>query len=199
MIKKLEILFIVLSFCCFSSNAQLDLYNTQRHKVDQKLMLGLGSWATLNLIGSSIGWYSTTNEEMKSFHQMNFMWNTVNLGLAIPGYIKAKRNKSVLTIAQTIEEQRKTESIFLFNSGLDLAYISGGLILRSEAKSNLEKEDLFNGFGNSLIIQGGFLLVFDWIAYGIHRSRSKKYLSPILNNLELSDSGLGIKYKFNNK
>ena len=54
---------------------------------------------------------------------------------------------------------------------------------------------MYNGFGNSLIIQGGFLFVFDLIAYGIHRSRSKKELWPLIDKINLSGNGFGIKVK----
>ena len=54
-------------------------------------MLSLGSWASANIVGSGIGWARSYSEENKYFHQMNVMWNLVNLGLAIPGYIKAKK------------------------------------------------------------------------------------------------------------
>ena len=194
--RSLVVLMLFSMFYSMRCSAQFDEYNSGRHKVDQKLMIGLGSWASLNIIGSGIGWATAPNDKMKSFHQMNVMWNTVNLGLAIPGYIKSRRANSSLNPAETLEEQRKTETVFLFNAGLDLAYISGGLLLRSEAKSNLEKSAAYKGFGNSLLVQGGFLLVFDWIAYGIHRSRSKKELQPFFEKIEISDSGLGLKYKF---
>ena len=58
-------------------------------------MLSLGSWASMNIVGSGIGWARSNSEENKYFHQMNVMWSLVNLGLAIPGYIKAKQDNSV--------------------------------------------------------------------------------------------------------
>ena len=162
-------------------------------------MIGLGSWATANLIGSGIGWATAPNDEMKYFHQMNVMWNAVNLGLSIPGYLKARSASNSISLVETLEEQRKTETIFLFNSGLDLAYIGSGVILRSESKSNPEKAKLYNGFGNSLILQGGFLLIFDWVAYSIHRKRAKKKLSPFLERLELSNNKVGLKLNLSSR
>lgn len=156
-------------------------------------MIGLGSWATANFIGSGIGWATAPNEEMKSFHQMNVLWNTVNIGLAIPGYIKAKRENTDQTLFETLNAQQKTEKVFLINSGLDIAYVSSGLLLRSAAKTNVEKRDQFNGFGNGLMLQGGFLLVFDLTAYFIHNRHRKNALNPLLEKIELSDTGLGIK------
>lgn len=189
--KAILLLFVFVSTSTYSQ--QLTEFNEDRTKIDQKLMIGLGSWATANFIGSGIGWATAPNEEMKSFQQMNVLWNTVNIGLAIPGYIKAKREKSDQPLFETLSAQQKTEKIFLINSGLDIAYVSSGLLLRSAAKTNVDKRDQFNGFGNGLILQGGFLLVFDLTAYFIHNRHRKNGLNPLLEKITLSDTGLGIK------
>lgn len=188
--KNLTIFLLMLSQHSFG---QLKDFNVKRHKTDQRLMLVLGAFATTNLVGSGIGWASASNEEMRFFHQMNVMWNTVNLGLAIPGYLKAKTANNAISFSKTMEQQRKTEFIFLFNGGLDLAYIGAGLIMRNEAKSNFEKANLLKGYGNSLLLQGGFLLIFDWLAYSLHQRHFKNNCLPILKRLELSDNGLGLK------
>lgn len=190
--KTLLLLIGLLTTNCFSQN--LTHFNEERLKTDQHLMIGLGSWATVNFVGSGIGWATAPNQEMKSFHQMNVLWNTVNMGLAIPGYIKARRESSSLSPFETLSAQHKTEKIFLINAGLDIGYISGGLLLRNAAKTHLEKHDQFNGFGNSLLLQGGFLLLFDMTAYFIHNRHRKQQLNPLLKNIELSDNGLGIKW-----
>ena len=94
-------------------------------------------------------------------------------------------------MAKTIEEQRKTETIFLINAGIDLAYISSGILLRNRQEQNMDKKNQFIGFGNSIILQGGFLLVFDWIAFGMHRNHARRNLNPILQKIEPSNSGIG--------
>ena len=187
---------ILIAFTCNSKPAvgQLQDFNTQRTKTDQKLMLSLGSWASTNIVGSGIGWARSNSEENKYFHQMNVMWNLVNLGLAIPGYIKAKQDNSVTSVYHLLEAQRKTETVFLVNAGIDLAYIGSGILLRSRAP-NVEKSSQFMGYGNSMILQGGFLLLFDWIAYTVHRKNAKNKLAPILQKIEPSDQGIGLKYK----
>ena len=189
------ILFII--FCIYYSTpalGQLQDFNSQRSKTDQKLMLSLGSWASMNIVGSGIGWARSNSEENKYFHQMNVMWNLVNLGLAIPGYIKAKKDNSVTSVYHLLEAQRKTETVFLVNAGIDLAYIGSGLLLKSRAP-NVEKSSQLMGYGNSMILQGGFLLLFDWIAYSVHRKNAKNQLAPILQKIEPSDQGIGLKYK----
>jgi len=174
--------------------AQLEEYNKQRLSMDKNLMLGLGTWSSINLVGSGIGWAVSKEESTKYFHQMNVMWNTINLGLSIPGYIKAHREKNELSLFQTMNEQRKTETIFLINAGIDLAYISSGLFLKNKSLTDLSKKDQLEGFGNSIILQGSFLLLFDWIAYCIHSRHFKNKLSPILQRIHPSENGIGFKF-----
>lgn len=140
--KRMKTLVLLIILLTQISYGQFQDFNAVSSKTDQRLMIGLASWASLNLIGSGVGWATAPNEEMKYFHQMNVMWNTVNLGLAIPGYVKAKRANNQLGISETIEEQRKKETLFLINAGLDIAYISSGLILKSEARLNHENQYL---------------------------------------------------------
>jgi hypothetical protein len=189
--KYLFPLFLFISTVSFSQS--LLQFNQERLKTDKNLMIGLGSWATANFLVSGVGWATVSEGEAHYFHQMNVLWNTVNIGLAIPGYFKAKKSSPNLNFDKSILTQHKTEKIFLINSGLDVAYISAGLLLRSNAKINLSKRDQFNGFGNSLLMQGGFLFLFDLTAYLIYNQHAKKSLNKMMNTIELSSSGLGIK------
>jgi hypothetical protein len=162
-------------------------------------MIGLGTWSTTNFIASGIGWATVPKGEAHFFHQMNVIWNTINMGLAIPGYLKAKKANSSLTFSETIRTQHQTEKIFLINSGLDIGYMAGGLLLRSSAKTNVSKKDQFNGYGNSLLLQGGFLFLFDLTAYIIHNHHSKRSLDNLLNSVQLSSSGFGIQWNLDSK
>lgn len=190
-----NILLLVGVLLVFGSTAQsLEQFNKERIQTDKRLMIGLGTWATSNFIVSGIGWATVPSGEAHYFHQMNVLWNMVNIGLAVPGYLKAKKANSSLSFAETIRTQHQTEKIFLINSGLDIGYMAGGLLLRSAAKTNISKQDQFNGFGNSLLMQGGFLFVFDLTAYMIHNRHSKKSLDNLLNSVELSSSGLGLQW-----
>ena len=186
----------LLFFVAFSSSAQpLAEFNQVRLQTDRKLMITLGSWSVVNILGSGIAWATTDDAQRKYFHQMNATWNAVNLGLAIPGYIKAKKSNDRLSFKETMIEQQRAEKAFLFNTALDLTYMSAGLILRSEAKTNTEKGDQFKGFGNSLLMQGGFLFLFDLTAYMIHNRHQKRVLYPIFERLTPSSSGLGFSWR----
>ncbi len=160
-----------------SFNAQdLATFHQERSKLDKALMLTLGSWASANALTGAIGWTTAKNPEMKSFHQMNVMWNAVNLGLAIPGYLRARNAKAVMSLSATLNEQQKTERIFLLNTGLDVAYITAGFLLRSMALHQSSKTDQLNGFGKGLILQGSFLFAFDLTAFAIHHRHGKQVL-----------------------
>ncbi len=196
--KHLILIFALLS-TLLSSAQSLEQFNKERIQTDKRLMVGLGTWATTNFIVSGIGWSTVTSGEAHYFHQMNVMWNTVNIGLAIPGYLKAKKANSSLSFAETIRTQHRTEKVFLINSGLDIAYMAGGLLLRSAAKTNTTKHDQFNGYGTSLLMQGGFLFVFDLTAYMIHNRHSKKSLDKLLNTVEMSSTGLGLQWNIQPK
>lgn len=192
-----SVLFIIL-YTLGSVQAQdLSSYNQQRFDTDKKLMITLGSWASVNMVGSGVAWASLPQGEARYFHQMNVMWNTVNLGLAIPGYIKARKMDADMSFSETLKSQHRTEKVFLFNGALDIAYMTGGLLLREMAQNDASKTNMFNGFGNSLLLQGGFLFIFDLTAYAIHKRHANKGLYPFLEKVELSQSGIGLCYSLN--
>ena len=174
--KALGFFGLIFFFGTVSWAQSYDAFNTERAKRDQALMLTLGSWASANAITGAIGWTTAKNPEVKAFHQMNVMWNAVNLGLAIPGYLKARQAKQLMSLSETLNAQQKTERIFLLNTGLDVAYITAGFLLRSMALNQQAKADQLNGFGKGLILQGSFLFAFDLTAFAIHHRHGKQVL-----------------------
>ena len=193
-------LFFLLLLLPFISQAQsLKEFNEKRLDIDKKLMLTLGGWSIANMAVSSIGW-ATTDNEAKYFHQMNTIWSGIDLALAIPGFFKAmKADPSSFSFAHTWKAQNKAEKVFLFNSALDIAYITSGFYLRGIAEKDPLTYHQNRGFGNGIILQGGFLFLFDLTAYAIHTSHRKNKLDGFLENVKLSDNGLGFKYELDNQ
>jgi len=65
--------------------------------------------------------------------------------------------------------------VLLINAGLDVAYLGSGFLLRYLSTRYDSRSDLLKGYGNSLILQGAFLLVFDlsfWQVLNHHRPES---------------------------
>jgi hypothetical protein len=187
---KIIQLIIALFLCSQSVFGQVQRYQSEFNRINENLMLGLGSYAVTNFVVGGIGYATSQDEATKHFHEMNVMWNTVNLGLAVPGYLKAKRGGKSLTLEEMIKEQKKTETIFLVNDVLDLGYIATGVWMKNQAVNQGDRADMFEGYGNSLILQGSFLLAFDAYAYYLHRNHAKQL--PMLEKVSVYPTGTGV-------
>ena len=188
----MRILVLVFCFLSLSVSGQVSTYHSEYNRINENLMLGLGSYAVTNFVVGGIGYATSQDDATKHFHEMNIMWNTVNLGLAVPGYLKAKRGGKELTLEEMLKEQKKTETIFLVNDVLDLGYIATGIWMRNEAVNQGDRADMFKGYGNSLILQGSFLLAFDAYAYYLHRNHAKQL--PMMDRVSVQTSGAGVVF-----
>lgn len=181
-------LFIFIAFSTISfGQLQEDLnsFNTDRLKKNKTLMMTLGGWSIANITTGTIGTFTTENSS-KHFHQMNALWNTVNFSLAAGGLLRHRIDKKkTFNLSETIKEQHKTEKIFLVNSALDISYIGAGAFLNYRSSLGGENAYLQKGFGNSLIVQGAFLLLFDVAAFYIHKKNRLKKLEPIIKSIGL--------------
>ena len=158
-----------LTFAQFST---LDNYNAQKNKIDKTGFTVLGSWGAANIIYGAIA-TSGAHGPNKYFNQMNAIWGATNLSLAALSYIGIKKEigSSYLT---TLKDQIKLQKIFLFNAGLDLTYIATGLFLNERSKNVIRNSDKFKGYGESVMMQGGGLLIFDIVMYTTHNRHSEK-------------------------
>ena len=164
------------------NNVQLDEFNSTRLTKNKQLMLTLGGWSVVNISTGIVG--SLTNSgTTQHFHQMNALWNTVNLSLSFGGLLRYKKDTSKsFNLTESMHLQRKTERIFLINSFVDIGYIGAGSFLNYRSMGGGTNAELQKGFGNSLIVQGAFLLLFDTAAYFIHKKNRLKQLEPMVNS-----------------
>ena len=127
--KKLFTLLFILACTGAFAQDSLKFFNRKRDDIKITGMEVLGSWAVANITVSSISYYHTTGQT-KYFHQMGAIFNLVNLGAAASGFIGTKNNiDKTLSPAESLKQQRKIETIFLVNGGLDLVYIGSGFYL----------------------------------------------------------------------
>jgi hypothetical protein len=187
-------LFLSISTSIFSQNLTLPNFNQERLDLNRKGLTVLGSWAGANLITNGI-LLSNSSGSDKYFYQMNVYWNVVNGALAGLGVFGAKKTQGNLSAFQTLEEQSNTEKTFLVNTGLDVAYVMTGVYLLEKSKNSTDSQDKLKGYGQSVILQGGFLLLFDGIMYGVHRSHLKKG-KVTFENLTFTGSSLGFVWRF---
>ena len=182
------------SFIEVLGQVSLEEFNSERQSIDKKGMLVLGSWAMANIISSPI-LASQYEGSSKYFYRMNGYWNGVNLLIAGLGYYKAVRGNAMeLSLSEAIKEQHRTEKVLLFNAGLDLAYITGGLYLKARAKNSKNNRDRLTGFGNSLMLQGGVLFAFDVVFHMVHQKHSH-ILFDRLESLYFTPGGAAVVWR----
>jgi len=160
----------VVVFCQMN---ELITFEQKRIDLNKKAMVVLGSWSTANIIAGAIA-TNTNKREARYFNQMNVIWNSVNLVIAGAGYYGASKEKlNDLTFSKVLMHQNKTEKAFLFNTGLDLAYVTTGLYLTERSKRNVDPAKL-KGYGNSVMVQGGFLFLLDAVMYKLQQHHGKQ-------------------------
>ncbi len=193
--SMLYIALLVLPFQMMAQSKKEDLkqFNVERLNISKKGMLVLGAWSIVN-IGSGIGGsIATDNTVNKSFHQMNVLWGGVNFILAGVGYIGARNDNKQYGLEETFQAQHLSEKTYLFNAGLDLLYVTAGFYLKERGINSIKNADKLKGFGNSLIMQGAALAIFDSGMFIIN-SRHGKKLYPFISNIQLSQNGIGITW-----
>ena len=190
----LTILVAMLSLSATAQKTFQDSIAVERSKLQTNNMWVLGAWAGANIIQGSISAGNATGSD-HYFHQMNAYWNTANLAIAGLGLWAARKQLAgEHTVARNQHEQNRTEKILLLNTGLDVAYIMTGLYLKE--RGNRLKRDQPAGYGNSLLLQGGFLLVFDIIQYTENRRIGRKLEKNAGWQIGPTPNGLGLAYRF---
>ena len=168
-------------------------YNRERIDLNKTGMLVLSGWALGNIAIGSYGYFSSQGRT-KYFHQMNAAWNLINISIGALAYQQyLNSDPSAFTLMQSLDEAGSIENILLLNLGLNVGYIATGAFLweRGIRKNNSR----LLGYGPSLILQGGFLLVFDGILYGLNKSHNQK-LFNLLDNISLSAKSVSISIPF---
>jgi hypothetical protein len=163
--------------------------------INQTGMYVLGGWALANIASGAYGW-SKYNGPTKYFHQMNLFWNTVNLSIAGIGlYSAISTDPFLMETANILKEQRKTENIYLINAGLDVLYMAGGYYMTHLSLSKTKNRDLLKGYGQSVMLQGAFLFVFDLVMYAIQWQHRSSF-STLLTEISFAPGGVSVVLRF---
>ncbi len=165
------------------------------YNFNKKAWLTIGG---LSIIGAGVsipGILLSENVQTKSFHQMNVIYYGFNLVFAVPGYLAARKSyNSSFDVKQTYQSQIRQEKTYLFNTGLDLFYLASGFLIKTIGPNYPEKEEIFTGVGNSLIVQSAFLFAVDATMTFLHsRHRKKKFDSMV--EWTVTSTGYGLKLK----
>lgn len=175
----ITLLILVISVSVAEAQNNYQSFYEKSLSINNTGMYVLGSWAIANIAVGAYGWANNTGQS-KYFHQMNLFWNTVNLSIAgFALYSNFTSDFASITGHQLLQKHIKTENLYIINAGLDVLYIGTGFFLKNYAIKKKQKHDLLTGYGNSVILQGSFLLLFDLIMAGIQQNRRLSFIKNI--------------------
>ena len=181
----------ILSVTALAQQTQLMAFNKEREHISRTGIKVLAGYSAANIIYGSIAAGQATGSN-KYFHEMNAIWNGITLGITGIGFLTAKK-EGTLTYSESLTKQQNIEKLFLFNAGLDVAYIAGGAYLKERAKTTIKNPLRLKGYGESVMLQGGVLLLFDGIMYAIHNKHGKA-LAKMGEKLQLGATANGIGF-----
>ncbi|HMN88487.1 MAG TPA: hypothetical protein PKD70_03225 [Saprospiraceae bacterium] len=163
-------------FSYFVTNQAGDLlqFNQIRLEIIHTHALILSVWAIANIL---IGAYYTVHLEVgerQAFHHMNAAWNLINLGIAwLMLYQVNTADPAQYGWLLSVSKHYQTQKLMLLNIGLDVSYTLAGLLLHEHSRHHPVHSALLCGFGRSLMLQGGFLLVLDICFYNAYLTQNE--------------------------
>jgi len=194
--KKLCTLLLVIFSChAFAQQDSLKTYNANRVRITSTGMEVLGGWGMANIGVGTTGWTSSTDPQARYFHQMNVIWGSVDFVTAVLGYTGTQKYKNKkLSAAETLAAQERIQKIFRINSYLDMGYLGAGLYLT--IAGNSRHSPIMKGYGESILLQGSFLLIFDELMLKAEKGNGNK-LRNFLEKHPISFDGKRVGMRFN--
>ena len=157
---------------CFSSIVKGQEPEAFRAKVDSQIIqteysielhetranMTLAVWSVGSIIGGGIQLLSP-NPFVRAFGIQNLVWGSIDGGIAYYGY--KTLGSTDWSVADKHAERIKFRKILLINALLDIGYLGLGFALYSARNTK------WHGHGAGIMLQGGFLLLFDGINFAI--------------------------------
>lgn len=151
---------LALSMTLTAQPVDLESWNRDRLKTSRVGMFVLGGWAVANMGVGAVGFGLERDERLRFLHLGNLVWNAVNLGLALVSLITEwNLNPAAFDAKESLVASERLEKVFFINAGLDVAYCAAAAFLWQRGDSTGDARLV--GFGQALLIQGAFLILFD--------------------------------------
>ncbi len=171
-----------------------DSLNAARIRTNQtglKILLG---WGAVNIAAGAVGYATADGEEARRFCQMSAFWGIVNGAIAGFGYRNALREaERTYTPEEAYKKHHRDRRVFLLNAGLDVLYVGAGVYLHGRAgRPAADNPALLRGYGNAVLVQGAFLLLFDAAMYTVHGTRQGAW-RRWAERVEVSGNGVGLR------
>jgi hypothetical protein len=138
------------------AHAQKPTYDPFVHS--ENAMKVLTGWS-VGSMAVGAGMLFVPNPQVQYAGVQNIAWGAIDLGIAMWGKSSTRKNIGYKPPAQ---QQKEFRTALWINGLLDIAYIGAGYYLVQHGKN-----DKLKGTGAGIMVQGGFLFVFDWINFGL--------------------------------
>lgn len=130
-------------------------------------------WSAVSVLVFTLTVFSA-NPFLRGLGIQFFVWGIIDAAIAYFGAKTSARKRSGLSDTASAEseakESRWLERILWVNTGLDVFYVLGGVWLMQTWGA---ESVLWKGHGSGVVIQGGFLFLFDLFhAFSIRNIRS---------------------------
>ncbi len=96
---------------------------------------------------------------IKRIGSQNILWGSINTTIGIAALAMQHRNRGDISRDEKISSFRKA---MVINGLLDVVYITSGILM-----SRFSDKVSLQATGVGFVIQGSFLLAFDWANYGL--------------------------------
>lgn len=159
-IANLGLIMAIVSSIQAQSDTTLPYIVQKQFKLQRTSTQILAGWSVANLTLSGIA-LGQANGSNKYFHEMNLYWNVINVGIAGIGLLGLRKINESPTVSSVVKEHYTLQKSLLLNTGLDIAYVTSGFWLLDKSKTEITqvRSERFRGFGQAVVVQGGFLLV----------------------------------------
>lgn len=193
--KKLLVSIASVLFSLIVRGQETDAFFAKSNAINRTGMLVMGGWAVSNMLYGGYGSAKFENDK-KYFHQMNLMWNVVNASIAgFALYKLGSTDLSAMSAEQMMAKHNQTQNLYIINAGLDLLYIAGGAYMVQVSGKNEKHRDRLKGYGQSVVLQGGFLLVFDLALFLIQQNHEKNFVAAA-SFVSLTNQGITLSLQF---
>jgi hypothetical protein len=125
----------------------------------QTIMNLLLGWGALS-VAAGAGMLFLNDTELRWFGAQNCLWGAIDMALAF--YLKHRSLRQLQSGLQPQSLLNKIRRLLFINGLIDFAYIGVGVALCIYGQS-----EVYRGNGLGVVVQGGFLLFFDWINFAI--------------------------------
>lgn len=163
--------------------ATIEFRQHQRRR-NRRALKVLVAWALTNIAVGALGRQNSGGKN-RDFYEMNIAWNGVNLLIAMLANRRWPPQGPDEIVEEgapaALQEARKTERLLMTTATMDAVTIAGGAMMWRRGAQ--DGSSTMVGYGQSLIVQGAFLLGFDsiWLVAGKrHRRRFQDKLAPTL-------------------